>query len=514
MGIQMFLMSHSHDAGGRLVIALAAALLGAEAWAEEPVYATPSPPSTAPFVERVKQRIPPLRHPRGDRWPMILWESLPREPQPLDHYRTLIERGLTQPIRMDTNDIPIAIRLQEVGSPVIMMQGAGGNWPASLAPGWEHDFVEGYKPEGRTRACLSQYDGWAIQAGHVRATLQAFRHAGVTVHAVWMDWEGDPWSMWMQFEQARHCRRCQQKLPRWALATPEACSAYSYRLYLRLLDTYLAAPVLEVFPRALITNWMTVFSSAEHPVLYWSNDRVPPGMPGVMNASNPVAYGNNLFWVRSWRDEFPLTRDRIDRFYMHLMLRMVSADTANRLRFRPECKSIPWVARWCPDVDDKGRLPVMSRRAYREALRHLWLRGVDGMQIFNATRPGYDDEVFAEVEDAVAVYDEMLEFADFLTHGSVLNTTVPEITDEGALWSGLRLGDQALVRAVTQGAEEATVAIQVWPGCRTALTARPVGRTFRLHRAPEGVAVEIIPSREGFSSPVDDPDLRVQKPAP
>lgn len=60
MGIQMFLMSHSHDAGGRLVIALAAALLGAEAWAEEPVYATPSPPSTAPFVERVKQRIPPF----------------------------------------------------------------------------------------------------------------------------------------------------------------------------------------------------------------------------------------------------------------------------------------------------------------------------------------------------------------------------------------------------------------------------------------------------------------------
>ncbi len=250
----------------------------------------------------------------------------------------------------------------------------------------------------------------------------------------------------------------------------------------RLLDTYLAAPVLEVFPRALVTNWMAVFSTAERPALYWSNDAVPPGLPGVMNASNPVAYGNNLFWERSWRSDYPLTRQQVDRFYMQLLLRMVSADTANRLRFRPECRSVPWVARWCPDVPDEGLTPILSRQAYREALRHLWLRGVDGMQIFNATRPGYEDEVFAEVEDAVAVYDELLEHAEFLEHGAVLNTAVPDIRDDGLLWSGLRLGDRALVRAVKQGDGEATATVEIWPGQPTTIAAARQGRTLLLVR--------------------------------
>ncbi len=450
--------------------------------AEPPVSVAKSAPSGLTFLEKLAARVPPLKHPRDDRWPMILWESLPPGPQPVESYRALLARGLTQPLRLETNSIPVAILLQEAGSPVILMQGAGGNWPARLAPDSAHVFEEGYKPGGRVQSCLSRHDGWAVQAGHVRATLQAFKQAGVTVDGVWMDWEGDPWSMWVQHEQASRCLRCRSELSRWVLASPEGCAAYSYRLYLWLLDTYLAAPVLEVFPRALVTNWMAVFSSVERPALYWSNDAVPPGMPGVMNASNPVAYGNNLFWERSWRPEYPLTREQADRFYMHLMLRMVSADTANRLRFRPECQSVPWVARWCPDIADEGRMPVLSREAYREALRHLWLRGVDGMQIFNATRPGYEDEVFAEVEDAVAVYDEMLEHAEFLDHGTVLNTAVPDVRDDGLLWSGLRLGDRALVRAVRQGAGEGAAMVEIWPEQPTAITADRRGRTLLLDR--------------------------------
>lgn len=454
-----------------------------------PAMVARSEPSGRTFLERLVERVPPLRHPRGDRWPMILWASLPAGPQPVEHYRLLLARGLTQPLRMETDSIAAARLLQEAGSPVILMQGAGGNWPARLAPDWAHVFADGYTPPRRVQACLSRHDGWAVNAAAVRATLQAFKAGGVTVDGVWMDWEGDPWSMWVQYEQASRCTRCRSELPRWVLASHEACAAYSYRRYLWLLDTYLAAPVLEVFPRALVTDWMAVFSSAERPVLYWSNDVVPPGMPGVMNAANPVSYGNNLFWERSWRPEYPLTCEQVDRFYMHLLLRMVSADTANRLRFRPECKSVPWVARWCPDVADEGRTPILSREAYREALRHLWLRGVDGMQIFNATRPGYEAEVFAEVEDAVVVYDEMLEHAEFLDHGTVLNTAVPDVRDDGLLWSGLRLGDRALIRAVKQGAGEVTATLEVWPGQLTAITADRQGRTLLLLRDPLPPAV-------------------------
>ncbi len=112
------------------------------------------------------------------------------------------------------------------------------------------------------------------------------------------------------------------------------------------------------------------------------------------------------------------------------------------------------------------------------------------MQIFNATRPGYEEEVFAEVEDAVAVYDEMLEYAEFLDHGEVLNTEVPDVRDEGLLWSGLRLGDRALVRAVQLGGGQATEMLELWPGRSTPVTADRQGRTVvfsrsQAHRSPD-----------------------------
>ncbi len=187
---------------------------------------------------------------------MILWESFPLDPQPIEHYRALIERGLTQPIRMHTNMIAVAMALQKAGSPIIMVEGAAGNWPASLAPRWQHEFEDGFRPDERVRACLAVRDGWAIQARNVREPLQAFRDAGITVHGVWMDWEGDPWSMWMQFEQARHCTRCRTHLPRWALASPESCSAYSTAIIYGCWTLILPLRFLKCFhERWLLTGW-------------------------------------------------------------------------------------------------------------------------------------------------------------------------------------------------------------------------------------------------------------------
>jgi hypothetical protein len=82
----------------------------------------------------------------------------------------------------------------------------------------------------------------------------------------------------------------------------------------------------------------------------------------------------------------------------------------------------------------------MSRERYREVLRHLWLRGIKTMQVFNALLPGYEEMAVFEVQDAAAIYDEMLELREFLEDGEVLNVAVPKIQDSGVVWSGLRLG--------------------------------------------------------------------------
>jgi hypothetical protein len=207
----------------------------------------------------------------------------------------------------------------------------------------------------------------------------------------------------------------------------------------------------------------------------------------MLTASNPVAYGNTYFW-KFWDESWPIDRRHVDRFYTHLLLRHVSNDTANRLIYAPEKDSFPWVARWCPDAGDP-EIPIVSRQAYREALRHLWLRGADGMQIFNATRKGYDDLVFTEVIDAVAIYDEMLAYRDLLDTGKPMCLEVPGMQFAGVLWSGRRLPDKAVVRVISQGDKPATVTIDAWPDKQVELKAPVDGATYLLRLEGEKVTV-------------------------
>ena len=497
--------------GGTRLMTCLLALAGAVAWAADPPAAAPPLPTTPPgatppdfavkqapdkrsFLERLLAEVPPLKHPRGQRWPMIMWESLPTTVQPAAAYQALLDRGLTQCLRLDAKLLPVAGALQAAGSPIIIVEGRGGAWPANLAgkaENWAHQFEDGYTlPKGRpAAACLVREDGWALNVANLQTTLRAFKAANVRIDAAWLDWEGDPYWPGGQYEQAKHCRQCQAELPPGTLATPEAFAAFGWRLYVRLLDTYLAAPILAEFPRCSITNWNVVVSTPERPLRFWENTVISPTFPSVMTATNPIAYGNTVFFKRAWKPEYVFDREHVDQFYAHLLLRMVSDDTANRLKYMPEKQSVPWVDRWCPD-DEDPKIPIISRERYREVLRHLWLRGVAAMQIFNPRRPGFDDIVFSEVADAVAVYDEMLAFAPFLDRGEVLCTDVPQVQDDGVLWSGLRLGDEAVVRVFKQGGGTAEVTIAAWPGAPVKLTADAKGRTFLLKRTGDAAKAE------------------------
>lgn len=134
---------------------------------------------------------------------------------------------------------------------------------------------------------------------------------------------------------------------------------------------------------------------------------------------------------------------------------------------------------------------MMSRAAYREALRHLWLRGIDGMQVFNPARPGFEEIAVQEVEDAARVYGEMLAFRDFLDDGEVMNLEYLGPLEAGVLWSGLRLEDEAVVRVAALGAKERTLALEPWPGYRIDLAASRTGANYRLRRDPASRSVEI-----------------------
>jgi hypothetical protein len=446
--------------------------------ATPPLYALPSPPrSTFSWLEEIKREIPQLRHERGTRWPMILWEPDRFDPWSPEVYRDLLSRGITQHIGLDEKMIPVARALQEAGSPVIMMEGKAGQWPASLAgdpKDWAHQFDPGYVPAGPVHSCPAIARGWAVNADRVRSILQEFKNAGITVNAVWMDWEGDPAGGADRYEQALHCPRCRATLPPGVLAGENSFNDYCWRRTMDLIGAYLAAPVGEIFPGCSVTNWHATVSTPDRPVRNWLDKPYSPVVPPFLTASNPVAYGNTVSF-RLWKPEFKFDREHVDQFYTHLLLREVSDDAANRRVWAPERTSIPWVCRWCPD-DENPKIPIMTREHYREVLRHLWLRGISGMQVFNPVRKGFESMALWEVQDASAVYDEMLAWRDLLDHGTPLCLDVPGIQDDGVLWSGLRLGDRALVRTFKQGGGKAKVTIEPWPGKKITLEATPAGK--------------------------------------
>ena len=104
------------------------------------------------------------------------------------------------------------------------------------------------------------------------------------------------------------------------------------------------------------------------------------------------------------------------------------------------------------------------------------------MQVFSPRYPGYEDMALPEVEDAVAAYDEMLAFRKLLERGEVLAWDVPREQDDGAVWSGLRLGDRAVVRVFKQGGGSAKTTARPWPQRAFELEATAGGATWLLER--------------------------------
>ena len=478
---------------------IAAAMNDASARPEKAENVVPSAPArveeidSVPWIEVIEKEIPPLQNKLGDRWPMIAWHSVGMEPLAREQIEMLLDRGLIQHLRMEKRYIEAAKALQEAGAPVIFMQGEAGSWPYSLAADssrWAHQFDEGYHYEMAGRgglgawhgACPMMLEGWELMAAEVRTTLEAFRAAGVRVDAVWMDWEGDPYPWAHLFKQLAHCQRCRAQLPPQVIEDESQFWAFYWRLYQQLYGAYLAGPVREIFPQCSVTNWHLVYSTQTTPLSYFVNNRVlPPGIPPLFTATNPVAYGNDKFWYSEWKEEYPRDRRHVDQFYMHNLLRQISGDAANRQAYAPEVGSFPWVVRWCRITDSgEDEVPDMSREAYRESLRHMWLRGIDGMQVFNAYLKDYAEISLFELQDALAIYNEILAHREFLAAGEPMNLQVPGPQDEGVLWSGLRLQERALVRLVSQGDTDVRAELEPWAGSPIELEAPRGGKTYVL----------------------------------
>ena len=443
------------------------------------------------WYEAVVKNIPPLKHARGSRWPLIAWENFSTEPQKPEFYQALLARGLAEHIRLEPKQIDTALAIQRAGSPVIVLEGAGGPFPASLAGDpslWAHQFDAGYKPKGEVRPCPSLHAGWAIFAERLRETLRHFKQKGVVIDAVWNDWENDPLYGPDRYEQARHCKRCREILPAKTLDSERHFTDYTVRVFYDLFGAYYAAPVLEFYPQVLGHQLARPAVDAREPAARLEQRTGPRPNAPVGHRLEPDRLRGRVVDLEGAK-QVRKARPGARRPGLHQ--RPLAAGLAH-LETHPPLGS-------GKRIDPLGlplglraagaRIPVMSRERYREVLRHLWLRGVAAMQVFAPRMKSYEDMALPEIEDAVAIYDEMLAFREFLDKGEILTYDVPHEQDDGVVWSGLRLGNRAVVRVFKQGGGKAKQTLRPWGQKSFDLEADGTGRTYLLDR--EGIAKKV-----------------------
>jgi len=72
----------------------------------------------------------------------------------------------------------------------------------------------------------------------------------------------------------------------------------------------------------------------------------------------------------------------------------------------------------------------------------------------------------------------------------VMCSDMPEMQDERVVWSGLRLGDRALVRAFKQGGGDGVLSFTPWPDQPMKLPVPAGGKIYLLRRVGTRVVVE------------------------
>lgn len=462
---------------------------------------TALPPRLAYNMPSLLASVHPLRHPLQGRMPLLLWNLPLPAGQPLVWSRRsgalrktidqLAERGIV-PVVQGYGDgaLALAKTIQEAGQPVYLLIPTVDiierhAW--TDCPTWV-DSGETRLHAHRKYPCLPMYDSKA-GAEFVRQQVVPFQHEGIAVAGVFFDDEGLPNYSDELFASQAHSPACVAQYPAGVIDNPAAFKSYVASLRATLTAQILAEPVHRLFPKAIVGD----FADAAVPA--------PPGsdaadlLPGG-DAAMPALYANPADLRLRWPGHpQAATQAEADQFYVLNLLRSFSAGA-------PAARGahkmlVPYVGQWAvyadPQWHDTPRI-AMGRAAWREMLFHVWLRGADGMYLFNLGAPSTGvspDFSFGSVSDAVEVYDELLEYHEFLEHGQPMNFTVPADLDHDAIWSGLRLEDRCIVRVFPLGRERRSVELSPFEGVVSKLDAPPAGATYLLERSGKSTLLPV-----------------------
>jgi hypothetical protein len=417
--------------------------------------------------------------------PLFIWNSpLPRGDALLTRasngdlerwVKLLAARGIVPTVRMGHDWTPagalaLAKAISAAGQPVYLL--------IPTIPGDEAGLYPGGDIGGSGRAaspCFMDFDT-STAARTMRSWLQPLKDAGITVKGVWFDYEGEPKPSRAAWAIQKSSVTCRDRYPSDVLDDYDRWSDFIYNLRSRILSEAVADPIHELFPAAIVGNYNETASSTAKPFVATNGNRVGNRTIGALTAQMPIVYADNRLLGVS----FPgasISQERADEFYFPRMLRAASSSFANAQSGK---LNVPYISRYVPARESNGQMVGLSQGLYRELLRHVLLRGADGLFIFNISTMARDDALDG-IADSVAVYDEMLAYSDILTGGTPLDFSTPEWP--GAVWSGVRGTDRALIRALTPAGSPQTVSVPVFAGVTVRLEAPVEGATYIVDRS-------------------------------
>jgi hypothetical protein len=214
---------------------------------------------------------------------------------------------------------------------------------------------------------------------------------------------------------------------------------YSADLFYALLKQSAYKAVTDVFGTGpTFANSDSFFTGATAPP-YPDGSAIYVPETGIL--ANPNIYAGTVYLSGDFQNDnpgnYPLNQTTADNDYWYTMLTKASNCAKNKGAIG---RTIPFVSYFSADVSLQPYADwAMSSTAYKELLRHVWLRGASGMLVFNPGPPfASPQKSFTELEYARGVLDEILSFRSFITNGKPINFNVnSQMFVGGVEWSGM-----------------------------------------------------------------------------
>lgn len=466
---------------------------GMAAAATHPVSASTgrtAPPSKAGFdYPTFIKMVKPLKHGLGANAPIVLWGWPPpagniQADQINGTLRTYIDglaaRGIDPQLPVGPNyfvgnTVALAQTLEAANLPVYLVF---PRYDMISGTAYQNTTVFGTytDPSGKVYQypCLPLADG-SIGAQWVHDQLLPLQQAGIHVTGVLFDDESYPSASGIGLYESQEDPACASYYPAGALDTFQTFWKYTFDLRSTLEGQIMGDPVHQLFPGAVVGDFGSYQSSAAVPFMDIRNNNYPPRQLDI-DAQVDALYNQSILLPQDKAPAKP-TAKWADSMYFSEWVRSISSAASNR----GSTQLYTFVSSDIPGTINPPNLQFMeSRGAYKEALRHLWLRGVNSLWLFAGgdSSPSQAVAAFHMMDDSRAVYDGLLAYRNFLTQGTPMNVTMPDASGTQPIWSGLKLGDQALVRTYSPSGKAGRVTVDAFPGVTVTLPATAAGAGF------------------------------------